>query len=83
MAICPKCGSENILRGIRPAKGSLGSLGGYNQSYRCKSCDERFTKFAMDEFYKDIIVSQGYWYIGFGVLIIILLIGIKILFSVQ
>ena len=83
MARCPKCGSENLLRGIRSTQGSPGGFGEFYQPYRCKSCDERFSKFAMDELYKHIIVSQGYWYIGFGVLIIILLIGIKFLFSIQ
>ncbi len=83
MARCPKCGSENLLREIRSTQGSPGGLGEFYQIYLCKTCEERFSKFAMDEFYSYIIVSQGYWYIGFGVLIIIFLIGIRFLFSIQ
>jgi len=82
MQACPHCGSREFLREIPPARSST-ELTDLFQYYRCRDCDETFREFALDVFFQRIYTSTGIWYIGFAMFILIVLIGVKCIFSLD
>ena len=80
MDTCPQCGSERLLRDLSLARSST-DIRSFFQYYRCTECNLRFSRFALGELYGPIIRSTGLWYIGFAMVILLLLLGLRWLFS--
>jgi len=80
MDACPQCGSKELLRDLSRAKSST-DIRSFFQYYRCTECNLRFSRFAPGELYGRIIPSTGLWYIGFAMFILLLVLGLKWLFS--